>query len=130
MVYPSTSCIIVFILGRFSQLLIVKVSGGLLRYSEPCSTKTFPNRHPLRLQLQFRPLLPVASLYYRTNLRWFFPFSFFSVTLTSQTLTDSRYYNLYWFLYLPISTHLGLRRPYKSHPKLTLRRCSTTEVPS
>ena len=49
---------IVFILGRFSQLHIVKVGGGWLRYSESCSTAPFPNRHPLRLQLQFRPLLP------------------------------------------------------------------------
>ena len=58
MVYPGTSFIIVFILGRFGQLLIVKGGGGSLRYSKFSSTATFPNRHPLRRQLQFSPLLP------------------------------------------------------------------------
>ena len=58
MVYPSTSSIIVFMLRRFSQLLIVKVGRGWLRYSESCSTATFRNHHPLRIQLQLRPLLP------------------------------------------------------------------------
>ena len=76
MVYHSTSCIIVFILARFSQLLIVKVGGvgsGILS--------------PVRLQHSLIGIhcvfsynsgrcSPVASLFYRTNLRWFFPFSF------------------------------------------------------
>ena len=75
---------------------------------------------------------PPPSLPYTTELTYVGSslFPVFFVTSTSQALTDSRYYNLYWFLYLPISTHPGLRRHYNPHTKLTLRCCSITEVPS